>query len=141
MKISARNQFESEVVSIKEGAVNAVVSLSLGEDKITSSITMEAVQDLGLEAGKKAYAVIKASNVMVAKADSPLTGLSARNQLCGTLTLVKEGAVNGHVSIKLAGGQVVSSSITNEAIEELGLKEGDKALAIIKSTDVMVAVD
>lgn len=67
--------------------------------------------------------------------------ISARNQLKGTITKVTEGAVNGHVSLKMADGNVVSGSITNEAIESLGIKVGDPALAIIKATDVMVGVE
>ena len=67
--------------------------------------------------------------------------ISARNQLPGTVVKVTEGAVNGHVSIELAGGARVSGSITNEAIESLALKEGAKAVAVIKASDVMVGVE
>ena len=66
---------------------------------------------------------------------------SVRNQINGTVVAVKDGAVNGHVAIKDESGIRISGSITNEAIEQLGLKEGGKAAAIIKSTNVMVAVD
>lgn len=67
--------------------------------------------------------------------------ISARNQIKGTVKTVKEGAVNGHVTIENEEGVRISGSITNESIEALGLKEGSKAVAIIKATDVMVAVD
>lgn len=67
--------------------------------------------------------------------------ISARNQLAGTITKVIKGAVNGHVSLEMADGNVVSGSITNEAIESLGLRVGDPALAIIKVTDVMVGIE
>ena len=67
--------------------------------------------------------------------------LSARNQLAGTVVAVKEGAVNGHVTLELADGSKVSGSVINEAIEALGLVEGAKALAIVKSTDVIVGVE
>ena len=68
-------------------------------------------------------------------------GISARNQIEGAVVAVKEGAVNGHVTIEDADGVRISGSITNESIEALGLKEGGRAVAIIKATDVMVAVD
>ena len=55
--------------------------------------------------------------------------LSARNQLPGTVLEVSQGAVNGIVKIEVAPGLVISSSITNAAIEELGLKAGSKAVA------------
>ena len=74
-------------------------------------------------------------------ATQKIEGISARNQIEGTVVEVKEGAVNGHVTIEDADGVRISGSITNDAIEELGLAEGGKAVAIVKATDVMVAVD
>lgn len=140
MKISARNQIKGTVKTIKEGAVNAVVVICRGNhNPIKADITMDAVKELGLEEGKECYAVIKATNVMFAT--QKIEGISARNQIEGTVTAVKEGAVNGHVTIEDEYDVKVSGSITNESIEALGLKEGAKAVAIIKATDVMVAVD
>ena len=67
MKISARNQLKGKIVSIEKGAVNSEVVLELGGGEvITSIITNNAVSSLGLSVGKQAYAVVKASNVMVA---------------------------------------------------------------------------
>ena len=66
MKISARNQLKGTVAEITEGAVNSIVALKVGDAVIKASITNEAVKDLELEVGKEAYAVIKASSVMVA---------------------------------------------------------------------------
>ncbi len=65
--------------------------------------------------------------------------LSARNQIKGTITEVIRGQTTGHVHIDIGGGVTVHSSITNEAIDELALKVGDEAFAVIKSSDVMVA--
>jgi molybdopterin-binding protein len=66
MKVSARNTLEGKVKEIKRGSVNAEVVIELAPGvEITSIITLESVESLGLEAGKKAYAVIKASNIMV----------------------------------------------------------------------------
>ncbi|HTX68576.1 MAG TPA: TOBE domain-containing protein [Thermoleophilia bacterium] len=140
MKLSARNQLKGTVDTVTEGAVNGVVTVKVGGDAITADITMEAIRDLGLEPGKEATAVIKATSVLVATGSERLAGLSARNQLAGKVAKVTRGAVNGHVAIKLDGGSTLTSSITNEAIEELGLAEGVPALAVIKATDVMVAV-
>ena len=83
--------------------------------------------------------MIKASNVMFAT--QKIEGISARNQIEGKVVSVKEGAVNGRVTIEDADGVRISGSITNESIEALGLAEGKTAVAIIKATDVMVAVD
>ena len=67
--------------------------------------------------------------------------LSARNQLSGTVVAIEEGAVNGIVKIEVAPGLVITSSITNASIEELGLTEGVKAVAVIKASSVMVGVE
>lgn len=66
--------------------------------------------------------------------------LSARNVLPGTVREIVTGAVTSHVRIDI-GGAVVTASITNEAVKELGLKVGDKASAVVKATDVMVGVE
>lgn len=66
MKISARNQFKGKVVEIKEGAVKEIVSIDIGGGNVVSAtISMAAVKDLGLEVGKDAYAIVKATSVMV----------------------------------------------------------------------------
>ncbi|MBB3769794.1 molybdopterin-binding protein [Angulomicrobium tetraedrale] len=67
--------------------------------------------------------------------------LSARNVIPGTVLAVIKGATTTHVRLEVAGGQVITSSITNEAAEELGLKEGGKAYAVVKASDVIIAVD
>lgn len=141
MRISARNQLKGTIVKVVEGAVNGVVTISLGNEEIKANITRESIKELGLTEGKAAYAVIKATNVMFASGTERIANISARNQLAGTIVKVTEGAVNGHVSLEMADGNVVSGSITNEAIESLGLKVGDPALAVIKATDVMVGIE
>jgi len=66
MKISARNVFKGKVRQIKPGAVNTEVIIQLpGGPEIVSIITKESADKLGLTVGKEAYAIIKASNVMV----------------------------------------------------------------------------
>jgi len=67
--------------------------------------------------------------------------ISARNILAGRIRSINKGATTSHVQIELAGGPVVTSSITNEAVTDLGLKVGDKAYAVIKASDVMVGKD
>ena len=67
MKLIARNQLKGKVIQIKPGAVNTEVILELpGGGQIVSIITKESAENLGLAVGKQAYAVIKASSVMVA---------------------------------------------------------------------------
>lgn len=66
IKISARNQIKGTIVSIQEGVVNGIVTVDIGNGKeITSTISMNSIQELGLEKRKEAYAVIKAAAVMI----------------------------------------------------------------------------
>jgi molybdopterin-binding protein len=67
--------------------------------------------------------------------------LSARNQLPGTVVEVTSGAVTTAVKVSLAGGDVVTSSITKEAAEELGLATGSTVTVIVKASDVILAVE
>lgn len=66
MKLSARNQFKGTVVDIQEGAVNGIVKIDIGGGNVmVSTISMNSIKELGLEVGKSAYAVVKATSVMV----------------------------------------------------------------------------
>jgi molybdopterin-binding protein len=67
--------------------------------------------------------------------------LSARNQLKGTVTKVTKGATTSHVVVDIGDGQTVTSSITNESVDELGIKKGGKVTVVIKASDVMIGVD
>jgi molybdopterin-binding protein len=67
MRISARNQLKGKILSIKEGAVNGIVVIDIGgNNKITATISLDAIKELGLKVGADACAVIKATSVMVA---------------------------------------------------------------------------
>lgn len=64
--------------------------------------------------------------------------ISARNQIRGTVLAVTPGAVNGTVKVDIGGGNVVTASITEEAIADLGLAEGDQVTVIVKASDVLI---
>ena len=65
--------------------------------------------------------------------------LSARNQIKGKIVEVRKGTTTAHVRIDIGNAVIVTSSITNEAVDDLGLAAGDEAIAVIKASDVMVA--
>lgn len=70
MKLSARNQLKGKIVSIEDGAVNGIVTIELpGGQQVVSSITMSSIKGLGLKVGKEAYAIVKATSVMVGTDD------------------------------------------------------------------------
>ena len=140
MKVSARNVFKGPITALVDGAVNAEVEITLpGGDKIVAIVTEGSVKSLGLAVGKEAVAYVKAPWVMLLTGDADVH-FSARNQLTGTVAQLIKGAINSEVSIKLAGGTVVYAVITNEAVLELGLKEGVKATALIKASHVILGV-
>lgn len=66
--------------------------------------------------------------------------ISARNVFEGKITEIKKGSTTSHVTLE-AGGLTFTAAITNEAVDELKLKVGGKASAVIKSSDVMIAID
>jgi molybdopterin-binding protein len=66
--------------------------------------------------------------------------LSARNQISGTVIEIRTGQTTAHVRIDIGNGTIITSSITNNAVDDLGLKVGDNAIAVIKASDVMVAI-
>ena len=67
--------------------------------------------------------------------------ISARNQIKGTVVDVKKGATTSHVRVDIGGGQIVTSSITNEAVDELGIRAKGHVTVVVKASDVMIAVD
>ncbi|HIT03083.1 MAG TPA: TOBE domain-containing protein [Candidatus Caccocola faecipullorum] len=141
MNLSARNQLKATVAAVKKGAVNDEVSLRLADGTmLTSIITETSCENLGLKEGVEAYAVIKATNVMIGDLDDGGLKLSARNQLKGTVEAVKDGMVNCEVDVVLAGGEKVTSVITMASAKRLGLAAGKEIRAIIKASDIMVGV-
>ena len=139
MKTSARNQFFGKVAKLTKGAVNAEVILDIGGgDSLAAIITNESVDNLALAPGVEAYALIKAPWVIVTTDEGMKT--SARNRLCGVVSRCVEGAVNGEVVIDLPGGKSVAAIITNDSIENLGLKVGMRACAMIKASHIILAV-
>ncbi|MGF6660566.1 molybdate transport system regulatory protein [Paraburkholderia atlantica] len=145
VKTSARNQFYGTVSAIERGTVNDEVSLALpGGHTIVAVLTHESTEALGLAVGVAAFALIKASWVVLLVAgdgdvDAPLK-LSARNQLRGTVQSVKRGAVNAEVSLGLEGGAVVTAVVTNGSVDTLGLQEGASAVAVFKASSVILGV-
>lgn len=140
MKASARNQFAGTVSLVCIGAVNAEIYVSLkGGETIVASVTKESVKTLGIEIGMEVVALVKAPQIIIVT-DFGGYRLSARNQLQGTVTLVKHGAVNAEVNIELKSGEQIAATVTNDSIEALGLNKGQSATAVFKAGAVILAV-
>jgi molybdopterin-binding protein len=67
--------------------------------------------------------------------------ISARNQIKGSVVEVNKGATTSHVRVDIGGGNILTSSITNEAVDDLGIKAKGHVTVVIKASDVMIAVD
>jgi molybdate transport system regulatory protein len=140
MKVSARNIYAGTVSQVTKGAVNSEVVLTLrGGDPLVAIVTNESVENLGLREGSEAYAIIKASSVLIGR-DMESTKLSTRNILQGRVVKLMEGAVNTEVILDLSGGNTISAIITNSSAERLELREGERICAICKASDIILGV-
>ena len=140
MAISARNVFKGKVTQLKVGPINAEVEIEIsGGDRIVAILTETSVKSLGIALGGEAVAVVKAPWVTL-MSDTPEYRFSARNQLKGKVSAIVKGAVNSQVSLALPGGATVSAIVTNDAVVDLGLKEGVSAVALFKAGHVLVGV-
>jgi molybdate transport system regulatory protein len=143
VKTSARNQLYGTVSALTRGSVNDEVSLAVtGGHTIVAVVTHESTETLALAVGAAAFALIKASWVvlLVESEGGGSLKLSARNQLRGTIESVKRGAVNAEVSLLLDGGAVITAVVTNESVDTLRLVEGGAAVAAFKASSVILGV-
>ncbi|MFJ5551782.1 molybdopterin-binding protein [Streptomyces sp. NPDC093225] len=137
MGMSIRNQLAGTVTSVTTGEAMASVKVRLaGGQDITAAITVDAVNDLGLAAGSAVKALVKATEVAVAT--GPVEGISIRNQLAGAVVGVSTGGAMASVKISVEGGEL-TSAITKDAVDALGLFPGSSVVALIKSTEISLA--
>ena len=140
MKTSARNQFLGVVTAVKQGAVNDEIELEVaGGQRIVAIITRESTENLGLAVGASAFALIKASSIVLVTDDKDAK-FSARNRLAGTVSRLQPGAVNTEVVIDLPGGGAVAAIVTLDSGKALGLAVGKPAAAIFKASSVILGV-
>jgi len=140
MKVSARNTFAGTVSAITKGAVNAEVTLTLkGGVPLVAVVTNGAIDNLGLQVGGEAFAIVKASSVIVGT-DLHDAKVSARNVFCGTISKIIEGPVNSEVDVEIGGGNTVSAVITHGSSQRLELKEGGHACTLFKASSVILGV-
>jgi molybdate transport system regulatory protein len=141
MKTSARNAFRGVVDRVTDGAVNAEVVLRMaGGAEIVAIITRQSVQDLGLEPGRDVIALIKSSFVILARGDETLR-VSARNKLAGTVVAVEHGAVNDEVTLDIGGGKILVATVTHESAQTLEIAPGERIVALVKASHVILAVE
>jgi molybdate transport system regulatory protein len=140
MRLSIRNQFDGVIDAVTRGEVMGTVLTRLsGGQQVTAAITLEAVDDLTLTEGQPVTVLIKSIDVAVATGS--VQGLSIRNQIPGTVASVEHGTVMTTVKVAITGGQTLTAAITKDAAQSLDLKDGDAVTALVKSTEVSIALD
>lgn len=133
--ISARNQIEAKVKCIARGQVNAeIIMITDAGLELCAIITLASCIKLHLEPGDKIYAIIKASEVMLATSE---VQVSTRNNLAGTIKAIHSGIVNDEIIIDIAGNEI-ASTITQTSTKRLGLIVGKTVYALIKASNVMI---
>jgi molybdate transport system regulatory protein len=136
---SARNQFKGKISAVTPGAVNSEAVVDLGDGtSIAAIITNASVKNLDLKVGDEAYALFKASWVLINA--EPGLKTSARNSFPGKIKSVTPGAVNGEVIIDTSGGRTIVATVTNESLSRLNLKPGTEVTALVKSSHVIIGV-
>lgn len=135
--LSIRNQLAGTVEDVTPGAAMATVRTRLGGgQELVAAVTLEAARDLGLAAGTPVTALVKATEIALATA--PVSGVTIRNQLSGTVGAIAVGAVMATVKVTVPGGEL-TAAVTKEAVEELALAEGSPVVALVKATGVSLA--
>lgn len=140
MKTSARNQWLGTVAAVRAGAVNDDIELSLpGGLRLSAIVTRGSTESLALRPQMAVIALVKSSAVLLA-VDLAGARVSARNRFPGRVLSVTPGAVNAEVLLRCDGGLEVVAVVPQAAVAELGLAPGAEATALIKASDVVLAV-
>ena len=138
MNLTIRNQIPATVISVTRGGVMATVKARLaGGQTVTASVTVEAVDDLGIAEGSTVTVLAKSTEVALALGE--VHGLSIRNQIPGVVTQVDLGAVMATAKIAIDGSGLLTAAITKDAAVELGLSADSHVTALIKSTELSLA--
>lgn len=136
-QVSARNQISGTIAEIRKGAAMSVVTVSAQGHTITSAITNQAVQELGLRQHDPVIALVKATEGIIAKGDAGAMKLSARNKVSGRVTHVDKGPAMAAVTLD-ARDWKLTTAITSQAADDLQLAAGDQVTVLFKSTEVML---
>jgi molybdate transport system regulatory protein len=140
LKSSARNILHGTVRNVRPGGINAEVSIQLqGEDTLHAIVTQESAEDLELKPGREVHALIKASWIILVRAEDQVK-TSARNRLCGKIQRIVSSGIHAELVIILPGGSAITAIITQQSLEDMQLQEGDAACALIKASHILLGV-
>ncbi len=140
IKISTRNMFASEVISVRRWPVDVEVTLKVTDENVIHAIvTNEAADELELEPGRKALALIKSSFVRLIPANAEES--FARNRFHGEVRRRVNSERNTEVRLDIGSGKTMTVVIARQSAEDLNIKTGTPATATFDAADVILAVD
>ncbi len=140
MKTSARNQWVGKVTAVRSGAVNDEIEVSLpGGLRLSAIVTRESTESLGLRTQMTVIALVKSSAVLLAVGLDEAR-VSARNRIEARVRTVTPGAVNAEVVLQAEGGVDVVAIVPQAAVSDLGLQAGAAVTALVKASDIVLAV-
>lgn len=130
------NRLCGTIVSITQGQIHAHVQILWKEVPLSIIITRASCEDMHLSVGDTISALIKGTDIMIAKAFSGM--LSARNRARGMVRQIIQGDVLSKIYVE-SQGDMLHAIITNASLEEMGIKAGDEIMAIVKSTELILS--
>lgn len=140
LRISARNLFRAEVVSIKKWPVDVELTLRIsGEHMIHAIVTNDGADDLDLKPGRKVIALVKSSFIEVGVADRETN--DARNLFTGVVTRRTDAERNCELLIDIGSGKTMTAVLPRRNIETQGIVEGSRVSARFAPEDVILAAD
>lgn len=146
MRTSARNQFAGMLVSITPGAVNDELAILVNASQtLIASITHESCRELQLAIGTKVFALIKASAVVLARADagddlSATAPHAKKNALLGTVHTIVRGEHQSELAVVLESGLTLVATMRHPALDVLDLHIGSAVLAMIEPSNVIIGI-
>ncbi|RTL86151.1 MAG: LysR family transcriptional regulator [Hyphomicrobiales bacterium] len=140
LRISARNVFRAEVVSVKKWPVDVELTLKIsGEHKLYSVITNEATADLDLQPGRKVIALVKSSSVELVP--SARSSDDAHNRFTGVVSRRTDAERNCELLIDIGAGKTMTAVVPRRFVEEMGLEQGSPVTVRFAAEDVIIAAD
>ena len=142
IRTSARSQFAGPIVAVRNGVVDAEVTIGLEPDmQVTARVTKQSAENLGLGLGREVLALVKASSILLLADEDER--ISVRNRFRGQIATIQEGPVNAEVTLNLTGARyVVTAVINQECVRRMELSVGKTVTAAFEASSVfLVAVD
>ena len=139
MNVSSRNAFPGKIIAITPSAINDEVAVPLESGAVSyGQLSHASTVELGLEIGRPATALVKATEILLLTEDDGWK-FSSRNQFTGKVTKLVRGFVNGEVVLQTPSGLELNATVSLEGINRLRVERGAAVTAVFKSSNVMIA--